>query len=195
MKACGRPWLLTIHCVSHRLELAIKDSLLKHSEFVSVKDMMITIFYVMKQSRKFKRQFHATAEAPGVHLSEGPRQWHMRRGRCTVRSWWGAWRSWAMFVSRVLPACLRPIWYDSLDCVSWWWKEQVCHGVKCWVDLRMDATPYMNLPFVQCWVGPTEMFSTNLYSGKSSFAANHPKSRQSKERYIDSLSGKVKTSY
>ena len=29
MKADGRPWLLTIHCFSHLIELAIKDSLLK----------------------------------------------------------------------------------------------------------------------------------------------------------------------
>ena len=65
--------LLTIHCVSHRLALAIKDSLLKHPEFVSVNEIMSTIFYVMKQSGKFKRQFHVTAEALGVHLPEGPR--------------------------------------------------------------------------------------------------------------------------
>ena len=73
--------LLTIHCVSHRLELASKDSLLKHPEFVSVNEIMITIFYVMKQSGKFKHQFHAIAEALGaalpgctcVHLPEGTR--------------------------------------------------------------------------------------------------------------------------
>ena len=29
MKADGRQWLLIIHCVSHRIELAIKDSHLK----------------------------------------------------------------------------------------------------------------------------------------------------------------------
>ena len=48
MKADGRPWLLTIHCVAHRFELAIKDSCLKHVEFVQTKDLMITIFYIMK---------------------------------------------------------------------------------------------------------------------------------------------------
>ena len=37
------------------------------------KEILITIFYVMKQSGKFKRQFHATTEALGVHLPEGPR--------------------------------------------------------------------------------------------------------------------------
>ena len=29
MKADGRPWLLTIHCVSHGIELAFKDRRLK----------------------------------------------------------------------------------------------------------------------------------------------------------------------
>ena len=60
--------MLTIHCVSHRLELAIKDSLLKHGEFVSVNEIMSTIFYMMKQSGKFNHQFHATAEALGVQV-------------------------------------------------------------------------------------------------------------------------------
>ena len=94
MKVCGRPWLLTIHCVSHRLELAIKDSLLKHPEFVSVKDIMITIFYVMKQSGKFKRQFHATAEALGVQVYTFPKVHdtrfvnHQRNGvRMLLHNW------------------------------------------------------------------------------------------------------------
>ena len=94
MKASGRPWLLTIHCLSHRLELAIKDSLLKHPEFVSVKDIMITIFYVMKQSGKFKRQFHATAEALGVQVYTFPKVHgtrfvnHQRNGvRVLLHNW------------------------------------------------------------------------------------------------------------
>ena len=47
--------IVTIHSVSHRLELAIQDSLLRHKEFVQVKDFMQTLFYLFKQSGKLMR--------------------------------------------------------------------------------------------------------------------------------------------
>ena len=37
MKNDSRPWLIPMHCVSHRLGLAIKDSLLQYKEFSEVK--------------------------------------------------------------------------------------------------------------------------------------------------------------
>ncbi|CAM1308543.1 Uncharacterised protein at_DN2367, partial [Pycnogonum litorale] len=52
-----RPWLLKIHCISHRLELAIKDSILKEKQFSEVKDFMQTIYYLFKQSGKIKHHF------------------------------------------------------------------------------------------------------------------------------------------
>ena len=94
MKADSRPWLLPIHCVSHRLELAIKESLLKHPQFDQVKDVMITIFYMFKQSGKLKRQFFATAEALGVHVYTFPKVHgtrfvnHQRNGvRVLLHNW------------------------------------------------------------------------------------------------------------
>ena len=67
MKRDGRPWLVSIHCVSHRAELAIKDSLLKHREFAEVKEFMITLFYFFKNSGKFKAHFKKMADVMGVH--------------------------------------------------------------------------------------------------------------------------------
>ncbi|XP_038063160.1 zinc finger protein 862-like [Patiria miniata] len=58
-----RPWLVSIHCVSHRLELAVKDTLMKEGPFKQVSEMMTTLYYLMKQSGKFKRHFEVTASA------------------------------------------------------------------------------------------------------------------------------------
>ncbi|XP_041464249.1 uncharacterized protein LOC121415170 [Lytechinus variegatus] len=51
-----RTWLVTVHCVSHRVELALKDSLMKSKEFKDVQDFMIGIYYSMKKSGELKRQ-------------------------------------------------------------------------------------------------------------------------------------------
>ncbi|KAL5016137.1 hypothetical protein ScPMuIL_005726 [Solemya velum] len=80
----GRPWLLGIHCISHRVELALKDSI--SQTFGDVKDFMTTVYYLFKQSGKFKRHFQATASAFNVHCLNFPKVHgtrfinHMRRG-------------------------------------------------------------------------------------------------------------------
>ena len=45
MKDNGRPWLITMHCVSHRVELAIEDSL---KDLQDVADFMVSIYYTLK---------------------------------------------------------------------------------------------------------------------------------------------------
>ena len=50
-----RAWLVTIHCVSHRLELSLKDSLTSEKSFVEVKTFMNDLYYAFKKSGKFKR--------------------------------------------------------------------------------------------------------------------------------------------
>ena len=37
----NRPWLITIHCVAQRAELALKDSLLKYKAFKEVNDLIV----------------------------------------------------------------------------------------------------------------------------------------------------------
>lgn len=68
-----RTWLITIHCVSHRVELALKDSLLKSKEFSNVKDFMTGIFYAMKHSGQLKRQFKEFGEINDVTVYTFPK--------------------------------------------------------------------------------------------------------------------------
>ena len=52
----NRSWLVGIHCVAHRSELSIKDSLLKVKEFKKLDEMMIGGMYnLLKKSGKLKR--------------------------------------------------------------------------------------------------------------------------------------------
>ena len=61
----NHPWLIMIHCVAHRAELALKDSLLKYKEF-KVNDLMASVFYLHKRSGKLKRMFKETATALNI---------------------------------------------------------------------------------------------------------------------------------
>ena len=45
------PWMLTVHCVAHRLELALKDAF-KKTYFVDVIDLMMQIYYMFQRSAK-----------------------------------------------------------------------------------------------------------------------------------------------
>jgi len=73
MRNDGREWLLSIHCISHRVELAIKDALGKVTEFVNVKELMTTLYYVMKNSGKFQRHMKQTADALCVQSYKFPK--------------------------------------------------------------------------------------------------------------------------
>ena len=87
----NRPWLLKVHCVSHRLELAFKDSLETLEE---IKDFMISLYYLFKRSGKFGRQFRTTAEALGVQVYKMPKVHgtrfvaHQRHGAEVLLSNW-----------------------------------------------------------------------------------------------------------
>jgi hypothetical protein len=55
-----RPWIVHIHCTSHRFELALKESALKQTAFKAIIDLMIAFYYHQKASstrcsRKKKR--------------------------------------------------------------------------------------------------------------------------------------------
>jgi hypothetical protein len=57
-----RPWLVNIHCVNHRLELAIKDAMNQFKEFSLCDNFYTTLFYLLKNSGKLKESCkHATA--------------------------------------------------------------------------------------------------------------------------------------
>jgi len=69
----SRPWLLKIHCVSHRAELGIKDSMANEKSFEPVKETLQGLYQFSKQSGKFKAQFKATADALDVQTYNFPK--------------------------------------------------------------------------------------------------------------------------
>jgi hypothetical protein len=73
MTSDNRPWLVGIHCVLHRVELTIKDSMLKQKLFKTVKDIMILLHTLMKQSGNFQRHFQDTARRLNVHIYKFPK--------------------------------------------------------------------------------------------------------------------------
>lgn len=50
-----RPWLLVVHCVNHRLELAVGDSFKSNGAFKILDEMMVNVFYLFRNSGKNKR--------------------------------------------------------------------------------------------------------------------------------------------
>ncbi|ELU09725.1 hypothetical protein CAPTEDRAFT_206917 [Capitella teleta] len=57
-----RDWLVTVHCISHLLELALKDCLLKEKSFKDMNDLMIILYYQFRRSGKLKRQVKELAK-------------------------------------------------------------------------------------------------------------------------------------
>ncbi|ELU02845.1 hypothetical protein CAPTEDRAFT_210670 [Capitella teleta] len=58
-----RPWVVTIHCISHRFELAVKDSLLNKTLNMTtweVREFLISLCYLFKKSPKLSRHQKAT---------------------------------------------------------------------------------------------------------------------------------------
>ena len=49
-----RLWLLIIHCVNHRLELAIKDASREDSSFTEVSDVLLGLYLCTRNSGKVK---------------------------------------------------------------------------------------------------------------------------------------------
>ncbi|XP_033100488.1 uncharacterized protein LOC117103939 [Anneissia japonica] len=89
-----RSWLVTVHCVSHRMELALKDSLLKYKEFCDVKDFMVSIFNTMKRSGKLAREFKSIAKTIHVNIYTFPKVHgtrflnHQRKGADVLLNNW-----------------------------------------------------------------------------------------------------------
>ena len=55
------PWLTVIHCFSHRLELAVKDSF-KNSFFYEIDTMLLKLYYLYKKSPKRLRELNQFGE-------------------------------------------------------------------------------------------------------------------------------------
>lgn len=57
----SRPWMIAIHCINHRTELAVKDSLQTIKKFKDIEDIMTNLYYIFKRSGKLKRNFESMA--------------------------------------------------------------------------------------------------------------------------------------
>ena len=61
-----RPWLIKIHCVSHRLELAIKDAVSDISKFQECDSFYISLYYLFKNSGKLKTEVRQACDALNI---------------------------------------------------------------------------------------------------------------------------------
>ena len=93
------PWLITIHCVAHRAELALKDSLLKYKQFNEVDDLMTSVFYLQKRSGKLRRMFKNTATALNIDGCVFPKvtgtrfvTHQLNRAKVLLHNWTVSWR-------------------------------------------------------------------------------------------------------
>ena len=83
------PWLVQIHCVAHRLELALKDAF-KSTYFDEIDDLMTQLYYMFKRSAKKWKKLRATGEILQEHVLKPTRshgtRWidHRRRFLKTV---------------------------------------------------------------------------------------------------------------
>ena len=68
----NRPWLLTIHCANHRIELAVKSAF-DIPEFAAVEEFYKTNYYLLKNSGKLKSLLKECATSLGIHYYELPK--------------------------------------------------------------------------------------------------------------------------
>ena len=61
-------WLVSVHCVSHRLQLSIIDAL-KSAFFSEISEMLLKLFYLYKNSPKKMRQLAGIANAMEMDVS------------------------------------------------------------------------------------------------------------------------------
>ena len=67
-----RDWLLKIHCVNHRIELAAKK-VASESVYAEVETLYLYIYFFLRNSGRFKSECHKMAEAFEVDYKELPK--------------------------------------------------------------------------------------------------------------------------
>ena len=68
-----REWLIKTHCVSHRIELAIKNSLLSEKSFSDIREFLVSLYYYCKRSGKFVRHMSETAASFSAPFTKLPK--------------------------------------------------------------------------------------------------------------------------
>ena len=155
-----RPWLVKIACISHRVELAIKDSLLKEKAINEVKDLMTTLYYLKKASGKFDRHFRTTASVLGVQVYKWPKVHgtrfvdHNRKGlRILLHNWLPLMiaieNSIANNEHRTISAKLRGILKKLTN--------MTFLGTACLFKLMLDVVAQLSLKFEEAGIQPFEV--------------------------------------
>ncbi len=91
-----RPWLLKIHCVNHRIELAVKSAF-DIKQFKDVDEFYSTNFYLAKRSGKIKAELAECAASLGITFYNLPKIHgtrfisHRRRGFKNLMEMWPAY--------------------------------------------------------------------------------------------------------
>ena len=62
----NREWMVGLHCSNHRIELAVKDSILEDEYYASMDEFYITNFYLLKNSGPLKGQVKKATEVIGI---------------------------------------------------------------------------------------------------------------------------------
>jgi len=65
-----RPWLLKIHCVNHRLELAVKDAMKDSPLFILAHRMYTTIYYLLQNSGPLSAEVKNACKALNITYYE-----------------------------------------------------------------------------------------------------------------------------
>ncbi|XP_041353824.1 zinc finger protein 862-like [Gigantopelta aegis] len=83
------PWLIMIHCIAHRLELALKDSFKGSFYELEIDNLMMHLYYMYRRSVKKWHELQRTAETFGEHVvkpsrSQGTRWIDHRRKALTA---------------------------------------------------------------------------------------------------------------
>ena len=63
--AANREWLVKIHCINHRVELAVKDAI-SNTVFCEVDQFYLNNFSLLRDSGKIKSEVKIAAEALGI---------------------------------------------------------------------------------------------------------------------------------
>ena len=67
-----RPWMIKIHCVNHRVELAIKEAIAE-TEFSKVDDFYYSTTFLLKNSGKIKSEIKSAAHALNIQHYQLPK--------------------------------------------------------------------------------------------------------------------------
>ena len=67
-----QPWMIKIHCVNHRVELAIKEAIVE-TEFSKVNDFYYPTTFLLKNSGKIKSEINSAAHALNIQHYQLPK--------------------------------------------------------------------------------------------------------------------------